>query len=360
MNIAPAPLPTPLPGHKYLDWTTWQQSENLLDLRKAAIREGERFHLFCMHVLMFPNMINALRQRLNASAPAPVVLQADSIWIDARPQARWPGGSVELADLLVDVAVSARGTRSRRAVLLQAKYCDWDNLGPGACKPGFGDSTNNERDLLEAHQGRVELYASSTSKRGIPYDPPGNEFDVFTDSPSRRLIDHSRYLLFPRTPDPSGTPYLAISPMTRTRGDGQYHEDYEDLLYRMSLVQDTTVPGLHTGKEWSKLVDGLQQWAIDKAIDNIEVKRVGHMFPHLSSAFTTLFDPGQLMQPGSAMHLYVGPKGQTFFRSGTDDQRFWQRRTGTSGSGPNAPATYSTEEGPVRGYWQVRLRVRYP
>lgn len=64
--------------------------------------------------------------------------------------------------------------------------------------------------------------------------------------------------------------------MTRTRGDGEYHEDYEDLLFRMSLQQHTTVPGLHTEKQWSALVDGLRQWAIRKATDNIEIKRVGH------------------------------------------------------------------------------------
>lgn len=308
--------------------------------------QGERYHLYCMHTLYFQAVVNALKDRCEAITGSRVVIEADCIWIDGRPQAHWLDShgakqNVELADLLVDVSVNGRNIRpSRRATLVQAKWTALCNdLGANSCFPGQNDSTNRERDLLEMHVGNIDLYASGSTHTPIPRASPGNSFNVALDVPGQPLLPHASYLLFPQTMNLLGSPYQCVDPGSRVMSTGNC-EDYEDLLCRLALpygtvpsVMPTLVPDVYHRPEWQRLVDGLRSWADSSATSGRNVHRVGQHFPHRSHA--------NFMTGYSGMRYYM--------HDGNLD--FWSGNFDFFGNGE--------DDDFAGGFWYVQLEINY-
>lgn len=312
------------------------------DLRpKRPLLEGERYHLHCMHTIYFPGIIDMLRRRLHAMTGAQVTLTADCIWVDGTPKAHWSVNEpmdkyVELADLMLEVSVTSGGATTRRAVLVQAKYTDeCDDLGNGSCHPGQDDSTNLERDLLEVHSGGIRLYASGKRSTPIPalYQ---NKFNLSKDLNGKKLISHSRYLLFPDNPNATGTPYLSLTPYNRTVGQG-FHEDYEELLCRLADRSTSTVPDLQGGQQWTALVNAVGAWATAKAAAGRTLGRFGANTPYRQTQFLVL--PRLTIDLMEHYHFW---QGHPFFAS--------KRAINNGGE---------IDEDMPKGFWYVRMSVAY-
>jgi len=362
------------PPRKWLDWQRWHWIDLSIPAsitkNNTIYREGERYHLYCLHWKYFQDLIHTLAARCRSITGHGTIIRAHSVWIDGRPQVRWANKSggiatltnVELADSLVDMRIVSSGRTIRKAVLLQGKWTDsCVDLGPSNCNPSGSDPTNRERNLLEDHTGPIELFASSPKSpqaKQILRNGRAGSFDLSKDLISTgQLIEYGRYLLFPKDYSPVHEPYQALFPFGRHQSIG-LHEDYEDLLLSMAIppgysphssrtvspVQPPLIPTLHGRGEWAALVDSIKNWAVSKPRRKRMRKAAGQDMRYRSPARAITF---AVDKPSCPAFIH--------------DEENWSE-TGLEAVYDHdwyPPAPRLTED-PNYGFWYISIEVVYP
>jgi hypothetical protein len=363
-------LHTTTPPSKVLTWQFWSIA-NIFP-NPTGNQELERWHLYQLHAVNFPQLMKSVQSRCSARTAHNVRIDAKSMWVDAKVYADFALAngnpvSTELADLLIDVTVLYRGRPSfRKAGLVQAKstqHCK--QFDSGCCNVGADDSSNKERDLLESHIGSIALHASGIgnglsprNRTAIP-QPGQNIFDVSTDQPTPgrgpyQLIDYATYLLFPKVqPNPPvDEPYQVLTPSGRQLPGGRC-QDYEDWLADLA-DPNSAIPDLQQRPRWRQLVEGVATWAKMQQRAKGNFKRVTKKVPFVVNNFSSTFLLATASTPAPMCMRVVVDSEDPFW-----PYHCWVeiQSNGPSDTPPPPPAPKDDE--PRHGFWLIQMYVDY-
>jgi len=211
------------------NWKHWDEFES-----QYSGSQKERWHLNGVHHKQtLQLLVDWLSEACEIKWKTRPNISADSVWVDAKPQAFFTNtytkqiDNVELADLLLvlkkDYVIDGIRKTERRAILLQGKCVDAPML-LDTCTCSYGnESSQRERDLLEESNRLIELYESYAKNKQIGC----SGYNLHSNNNMKKSLgDFARYLNIPKLKPKSlipwgGTlPYQTLWPSSRNQRGG--------------------------------------------------------------------------------------------------------------------------------------------
>lgn len=275
------------------NWQAWCD----IGVPPAKSSQLERWHLYNLQQQAHLNVLAKwLAEAASVKWRTRAHVAISSTWIDGKPGATFQNSAsgkkvtCELGDLLVIVTQRRRASRTRQALLVQAKctdtVSDLDNTSVGT---GNRNPTQKQRNFYEAHAG------------GFTVDYGGKQHSYNIASAPEFLRAHARYLLIPRkrlTAHPwqlATLPYQCLWPHSRsTTGGATLH--VADVILTLAGLRHAQLGACPDRKDdWSALVKHLLSHAANQKTRGSHHGRVS---AHLSAS-------ARAQAPAGALSVFV-------------------------------------------------------